>query len=74
VAQEGFLIHSPPMAELLKALSVDSEESEGGGDEARWRLLSDRDDTLGNLAKAGADFSHPRDVSAMDFEYIGLKR
>jgi Fe-S-cluster containining protein len=74
VAQEGFLIHSPPLAELLKALSVDSEESEGGADEAQWRLLSDRDDTLDHLAKAGADFSHPRDVSAVDFEYIGLKR
>ncbi|MEA3138642.1 MAG: hypothetical protein QOK23_811, partial [Gammaproteobacteria bacterium] len=52
----------------------DSEESEGGAEEAQWRLLSDRDDTLDHLAKAGADFSHPRDVSAVDFEYIGLKR
>ena len=74
VAQEGFLIHSPPMAELLNALSDDREEGEGGADGAQWRLLSDRDDTLARLAQEGADFSHPRNVNAMDFEYIGLKR
>jgi Fe-S-cluster containining protein len=74
VAQEGFLIHSPPIVELLNALSDDREEGEGGADGAQWRLLSDRDDTLDKLAKEGADFSHPRDVSALDFEYIGLKR
>jgi Fe-S-cluster containining protein len=74
IAQEGFLIHSPPMPKLLQALSAISDESEDGRDEAQWRLLSDRDDTLENLAKQGAQFSHPRDVSAMRYEYIGLKR
>jgi Fe-S-cluster containining protein len=74
IAEEGFLIHSPPMPELLQALSAMSEESEGGGEEAKWHLLSDRDDTLEKLAEEGAEFSHPRDVSAMGYEYIGLTR
>jgi Fe-S-cluster containining protein len=74
IAHEGFLIHSPPMAGLLKALSAAGGKSEGGRSGAQWRLLSDRDDTLENLAKEGAKFSHPRDVSAMGYEYIGLKR
>jgi Fe-S-cluster containining protein len=73
IAQEGFFIHSPPIADLLQALSQPRGEKEDTSGELQWRLVADRDETLRRLVQAGASASHPRDVRAGPYEYIGLQ-
>ena len=74
VAHEGFLIHSPPKGGLLEALCAARDERDSDRADMQWALFTDREDTLANLAKAGANFSHPRDARSMAYQYIGLMR
>jgi Fe-S-cluster containining protein len=73
IAQEGFFIHSPPIADLRRALSQPRGESDAVSGELQWRLVSDRDETLQRLLQAGAAASHPGTVRAGPYEYIGLQ-
>lgn len=73
ISQEGFFIHSPPIADLRQVLSQPRGENDAASSELQWRLVSDRDETLQRLAQAGASASHPRGIRAGPYEYIGLE-
>ena len=74
VAQEGFLVYSPDAGVLLRALSAAIEGGRDASSSLQCRFVSDRSDTLDNLSQCGAIASHSRDVAAMPYQYIGLKR
>jgi Fe-S-cluster containining protein len=74
INQEGFFIHSPRNADLLEALASLRDELDVAASPIQWLLVSDRDETLQQLAEAGAAVAHPRAVKAGPYEYIGLMR
>jgi Fe-S-cluster containining protein len=74
IAQEGFFVHSPPTVDLLEVLSLLKDETDAAASQTQWLLVADRVETLERLTQAGATASHPRDVKAGPYEYIGLMR
>ncbi|RKP44916.1 YkgJ family cysteine cluster protein [Trinickia fusca] len=73
VANEGFLIVSPPREQLLAAL-LDTQAGNGPGtDNGAWTLISNRRATVDTLAKVGAlselDNGQPGD----GYRYVGVQ-
>jgi hypothetical protein len=73
VADEGFVIYSPSHAALARALASALKSAQTPVD-TRWRLVSDRAETLESLTSDGAETGPPRHRPTVAYEYIGLKR
>jgi Fe-S-cluster containining protein len=74
VVKEGFLLYSPPSADLRDALAAAVEQHDGDPEDTQWRFVSDRADTLERLDKLGAIAFHSRDSGAVPYTYLSLKR
>jgi Fe-S-cluster containining protein len=72
VAHEGFLVFSPPRAALLGALAAALRDEEPP-QEAQWRLVTDRPETVERFTNYGAVAGAPRDLGPAA-QYIGLAR
>jgi Fe-S-cluster containining protein len=74
LVHEAVLVYSPTAQTLLSALSLAAATASGQEPVARWRFVSDQQQTLETLAMSGADALHLRGVDAASFEYLGSKR
>lgn len=79
VAQEGFLIFTPPRDALLRTLDAALRGWYAVNDklsaETPWRFVTDRSETAQRLSRSGAVVLSPNSsTAAMACEYIGFKR
>ena len=79
VAQEGFLVFTPPRDALLRTLDAALRGWYAVNDklsaETPWRFVTDRSETAQSLTRSGAVVLSPSSsTAAMACEYIGFKR
>jgi Fe-S-cluster containining protein len=75
IAQEGFLVHSPPREVLLDAISqVMRDEGPAATAPSQWRLITDRPESIDKYAAVGASVCHAGTLRSSQFHYIGLRR
>jgi Fe-S-cluster containining protein len=78
VAQEGFLVFTPPRDVLLRTLDAAIrgwyEVSEEMSSATPWRFVTDRADTAESLARKRAVVMATGSTAAMPCQYIGFKR
>jgi Fe-S-cluster containining protein len=72
LAEEGFVMYSPPIATLLSALSRAVQNIDGAPPLRRWRFVSNRSETIADLSRSGAVAIHSRSME-MGPEYLGFK-
>jgi Fe-S-cluster containining protein len=78
VAEEGYVVYTPPAADLLAGLgrAMRREPAPDGG---RWRLVTDRHETVASLTRQGAHACHsatlecPASPGSPSPRYISLK-
>jgi Fe-S-cluster containining protein len=71
LAEEGFVMYSPPIATLLSALSGAVQNTDGAAPLIRWRFVSNRSETIADLSRNGAVAIHSRSMEAGP-EYLGF--
>jgi Fe-S-cluster containining protein len=72
VAREGLLVYSPSMPILRDAILFAIEDAGDAPANTPWRLVSDSVETIGQLAAAGAEAVHARDLAAPAPQYLTL--
>ncbi len=72
LAQEGFVVHSPPIAALLSALSQAMSPADDAPLPPQWRFVSNQAATLADLAGRGAIAIEAR-AGVPGPEYLGFK-
>ena len=74
MANEGFVVHSPPRAALLAALGRAKDEvgRDAFVSPAPWRFISNRRATVDALASLGALASLMHELKQPSFEYLGF--
>jgi Fe-S-cluster containining protein len=70
VAEEGFLIHSPSISDLMAALALAKKGEDLEPAAEQWRLVSDRVDTVSELVGRGALVVHSRELNAASYQYF----
>ncbi|MFI4890324.1 MAG: YkgJ family cysteine cluster protein [Steroidobacterales bacterium] len=73
-AGDGFVVHSPSIAELSSALAGAIAAAPAPQATPGWRYVSDRPETVQHLTKSGAAAIHVRDIGATLFQYVGFKQ
>jgi Fe-S-cluster containining protein len=74
LVHEAVLVYSPTAKTLLSALSTAIAADARQQPAAQWRFVSDRPETVENLAKSGGIALHLRDAAAASFQHLGFKR
>jgi Fe-S-cluster containining protein len=74
LVHEAALVYSPSAQTLLSALAFAIATDSCQKPAARWRFVSDQQETLQILAKSGGIALHLRDAEAASFQYLGFKR
>jgi Fe-S-cluster containining protein len=73
LAQEGFVVHSPTLATLSSALSLAMESSDVTATPTQWRFVTNRSETVRDLAHLGAIAAHWRSSGDARYQYLGFK-
>jgi len=74
LVHEAVLVYSPTAEILLSALAYAMVTHPGQEPAAECRFVSDRPETIANLAKSGGIALHLRDAEATSFQHLGFKR
>lgn len=73
LAQEGFVVYSPTVDTLLSALSRARESSGAATTLTPWRFVTNRSETVRDLALQGAVAVHSRSSDDTPYRYFGFK-
>jgi hypothetical protein len=73
LAQEGFVVYSPAVDTLLRALSRAKEYCGLTATPAQWRFVTNRSDTARYLALKGAVAVHSTGNDDAPYQYLGFK-
>jgi Fe-S-cluster containining protein len=73
LAEEGFVVHSPPADALRDALARAMRSAGGAAPLNQWRFISNRADTVDQLLQSGAVAVLASSDEPMPFQYLGFK-
>jgi Fe-S-cluster containining protein len=74
LVHEAVLIYSPATDTLLSALARAAQGDDDGPGSAQWRFVSERTETLRELAANGATGLHVRDAVPLSYQHVGFER
>ena len=74
LVHESVLIYSPPREALRSALAIAIAAERGPAVQTPWRFVSDRPETIRDLAANGAIARHVRDTAACSFVHLNFAR
>lgn len=72
MANEGFVVYSPPRGHLLDALKRARSDEDAGEHLPAWSFVSNRRETVGMLESAGALGAVMSPARTAEFEYLGF--
>ncbi|MGA2188643.1 MAG: YkgJ family cysteine cluster protein [Steroidobacteraceae bacterium] len=73
LAQEGFVVYSPPIDTLLGALSRALQCAGAPAPDGQWRFVTNRSETAGDLSRQGAVAVQAHGRGDPRYQYIGFK-
>jgi Fe-S-cluster containining protein len=74
LVHEAVLIYSPAADTLLSALASAAQGDDDGPGSDQWRFVSERSETLRELAANGAAGLHVRDAAPLSYQHVGFER
>jgi len=74
LVHEAVLVYSPAPDELLAALTLARDGNDVESMPAQWRFVSDRTETIEDLAANGGIAMRPRDAVGAAFQHFNFKR
>jgi Fe-S-cluster containining protein len=74
LVHEAVLIYSPPTDTLLSALARAARGDDGATGSAQWRFVSERPETLEDVAAHGGIGLHVRDADAVSYQHFNFER
>jgi Fe-S-cluster containining protein len=72
LANEGFVVYSPPVDLAIAALKRARESGDASADLTQWQVVSNRRETVDTLTSVGATGVHYVKTDAPVFDYLGF--